>query len=190
MEDNTNTVVNGAGETTVTEPMARTYSQEEVDALLQSETDRRVTSALKKAEQKNAEKLKEAQRLAQMNEKEKYEYELQQREQAIAAKERELALMENKNEASKILAERGISLQLVDFVVAESADDMKNNIDLLDKAFTASVKAEVEKRLAGSSPKKGLPLEEKMTADRFKSLKTDELAKLYKDNPEIFNQFK
>ena len=91
MEDNTNTVVNGAGETTTTEPMARTYSQEEVDALLQSETDRRVTSALKKAEQKNAEKLKEAQRLAQMNEKEKYEYELQQREQAIAAKERELA---------------------------------------------------------------------------------------------------
>ena len=31
----------------------RTYSQEEVDALLQAEVDRRITSALKKQEKKN-----------------------------------------------------------------------------------------------------------------------------------------
>ena len=50
----------------------RTYSQEEVDALLQAEVDRRITSALKKQEKKTQEKIKEAEKLAQLNEEEKY----------------------------------------------------------------------------------------------------------------------
>ena len=79
--DNTTktTEVNTTEETT-----AKTYTQEEVDALLQRESDKRVTEALKKAEKKNQDKVKEAQRLAQMNEQEKYEYQLKQREEAIA----------------------------------------------------------------------------------------------------------
>ena len=92
-----------------------------------------------------------------MNEQQKYEYELEQREKAIEEKEKALALAENKNEASKILAEKGLSLSLVDFVVAEDAETMNNNISLLDKAFKQSVKAEVEKRLGSSTPKKNLP---------------------------------
>ena len=121
--------VEGAEENT--EP--KTYTQEEVDALLQKEADRRVSEALKKANRKNEEKLKEAQKLAQMNEQQKYEYELEQREKAITEKEKALALAENKNEASKILAEKGLSLSLVDFVVAEDAETMNTNISLLDK---------------------------------------------------------
>ena len=38
----------------------KTYTQEEVDALLQKEADRRVTEALKKQERKNADKVREA----------------------------------------------------------------------------------------------------------------------------------
>ena len=68
----------------------KTYTQEEVDALLQQEGDRRVSQALKKQEEKNKEKLKEAEKLARMNEQEKYEYELQQREAAMIQKEKEL----------------------------------------------------------------------------------------------------
>ena len=90
--------VEGAEENT--EP--KTYTQEELDALLQRETDRRVTEALKKANKKNEEKVKEAQRLAQMNEEEKFRYQLEQREKAIEEKEKALALAENKNEAGKI----------------------------------------------------------------------------------------
>lgn len=64
MEENKNTQVTGA-ENNNTEP--KTYTQEEVDALLQKEADRRVTEALKKAERKNQEKVKEAQKLAQIS---------------------------------------------------------------------------------------------------------------------------
>lgn len=166
----------------------RTYSQEEVDALLQAETDRRVTSALKKAEEKNKAKVKEAQKLAEMNSQQKYEYELEQREKAIEEKERALSLAENKNEASKILEEKGLSLQLVDFVVAEDAESMNENIKLLEKAFKASVKAEVEKRLGTSTPKKNLPPDDVITKERFVSMSLAEQAELYKNNPDLYNQ--
>ena len=174
--------VEGAEENT--EP--KTYTQEEVDALLQKEADRRVSEALKKANRKNEEKLKEAQKLAQMNEQQKYEYELEQREKAIEEKEKALALAENKNEASKILAEKGLSLSLVDFVVAEDAETMNTNISLLDKAFKQSVKAEVEKRLGSSTPKKNLPPDQAITKDVFTKMSLREQAELSKNNPDLY----
>ena len=143
-----------------------TYTQEEVDALLQRETDRRVTQALKKQEQKTEARLKEAQKLAE--------------------KEKALALAENKTEASKILSEKGLSLQLVDFVVAEDAETMKANIDLLDTAFKQSVKAEVEKRLAGNAPKKNLPLDRTITKEEFRKMSYSDIVALKNSNPELY----
>ena len=176
-------------DTPETQPEEKTYTQSELDALLQAETDRRVSAALKKQERKNAEKLKEAQKLAQMNEQEKFQYQLEQREAAIAEKEKELALAENKAEASKILAEKGLSPQLVEFVVAEDAETMSSNISLLERCFKESVKAEVNKRLAGNAPKKGLPLEKAITKEDFLKMSYSELMELKQNNPEIFESF-
>lgn len=174
-------------ETTETETVeTKTYTQEEVDMLLQKESDRRVSEALKKQERKNADKVREAEKLAQMNEQQKYEYQLTQREKAIEEKERALALAENKNEASKILAEKGLSLSLVDFVVAEDAETMNANITLLEKAFKASVKAEVEKRLGSSTPKKNLPPDEALTKQAFQKMSIIEQQELYKNNPALY----
>ena len=77
----------------------KTYTQEEVDALLQSEADRRVSQALKKQEAKYQSQMKESEKLARMNEQEKFAYQLEQRELAIAEKEKALAIAENKAEA-------------------------------------------------------------------------------------------
>ena len=186
--DNTNTNTKTGVDTTTENNTPKTYTQEEVDKLLQQEGDRRVTEALKKAEKKNQDKVKEAQRLAQMNEQEKYEYQLQQREEAIKAKEKELSLAENKNEASKILSEKGISLSLVDFVVADDADTMKANIDLLDKAFKASVKAEVEKRLGSNNPKKNLQSEGSITKEQFRKMNIAQQSELFKTNPDLYKR--
>ena len=182
MDNNTN---NQGLETTETVE-TKTYTQEEVDALLQRESDRRVSEALKKQERKNADKVREAEKLAQMNEQQKYEYQLEQREKAIQEKEKALALAENKNEASKILAEKGLSLSLVEFVVAEDAETMNANISLLEKAFKTSVKAEVEKRLGSSTPKKNLPPDEVITRESFNKMTIIEQQQLYRDNPELY----
>lgn len=94
--NNQNTGVDTTTDTSTTGTETKTYTQEEVDALLQREGDKRVTEALKKVERKNADKVREAQKLAQMDSQQKYEYELEQREKAIEEKEKALALAENK----------------------------------------------------------------------------------------------
>ena len=60
-----------------------TYSKEEVDALIQQEADRRVTQALKKQSEKQAEKLREAEKLARMSAEEKANYEIEQSKKAL-----------------------------------------------------------------------------------------------------------
>ena len=188
MDENLNTQNTGVDttDTSTTGTETKTYTQEEVDKLLQSEVDRRITSALKKQAKNNEAKIKEAQKLAQMNESEKFQYELEQREKAIAEKEKALALAENKNEASKILADKGLSLDLVDFVIAEDAETMNSNIRLLDKAFKDSVKREVEKRLGSSAPKKNLPVEETITKEKAVKMGIRERQNLLNSNPELY----
>lgn len=183
--------VNQNQETQATETQEstpRTYTEEEVRELLQKEGDKRVSEAMKKAERKSQAKIKEATKLAQMNEEQKFQYELEQREKAIEAKEKELALAENKATASQILADRGLSAQLVDMVVAEDADEMMDNINRLDSAFKASVKAEVEKRLATKTPKKNLPLDTHITQEQFRAMPLSQQAELYKTNPDLYKQ--
>lgn len=178
--ENTNTGAEQNSEPTT----PKTYTEEEVQTLLQKEGDRRVTEALKKAERKQMDKAKEAEKLARMNATEKYEYELEQREKAIAEKERALTLAENKNEASKILAEKDIDLALVDFVVAEDADTMNENIKKLDKA----IKASVAKRLAGKSPVKAPEISEAVTKESFAKMGVNEQYELYRNNPELYKK--
>lgn len=186
--NNQNTGVETTIDTSTTGTETKTYTQEEVDKMLQSEVDRRITSALKKQAKSNEAKIKEAQKLAQMNESEKFQYELEQREKAIAEKEKALALAENKNIASKILADKGLSLDLVDFVIAEDAETMNSNIRLLDKAFKDSVKREVEKRLGSSAPKKNLPPDETITKEKAKKMSIIERQNLLTNNPDLYNQ--
>ena len=169
MEENTNT---NLGNENQENNEVKTYTQEEVDALLQQEADRRVSSALKKAEKKNQEKIKEAEKLAKLSEQERFQYELEQREKKIAEKEKQ----------------RGISIALADFVVAEDADSMMENIKLLEDEFKKSVKAEVEKRLAGNSPKKNLE-SKGFTREDFRKLSFAKQTELLNENPDLYEKF-
>lgn len=128
-------------------------TKEELAALLQREADKRVSEAMEKANRKKEAAIKEAQKLAAMNEAEKFQYQLEEREKAIAAKEKSLALAENKVEASKVLSEKGLPISLVELVVADEAEVMNERIKGLEAAFTSAVKAEVENRLKGTPPK-------------------------------------
>ena len=87
---------------------------------------------------------------------------------------------------SKILADKGIDVALVDFVVAEDAETMNNNINLLDRAFKRSVKAEVERRIGGAAPKKGTPVDKTLTKEDFMKMSFTELLELKRDNPELY----
>lgn len=142
-----------AEEIITTENEGLPTTKEELAALLQKESDKRVSEAMAKADRKKEAAIKEAQKLAAMNEAEKFQYQLEEREKAIAAKEKSLALAENKVEASKVLSEKGLPISLVELVVADEAEVMNERIKGLEAAFTSAVKAEVENRLKSTPPK-------------------------------------
>lgn len=177
-------VIEGAEEQAQEE--VKTYTQEEVLALLQSESDKRVTAALKKQQAKYEKQLS----LSKLDGDERAKAEKDNR---IAELEEQLAqfhIERNKSELKSVLSSRGLSAEFADIVsISDDIEASQANIDKLDKLFKAAVKAEVEKRLAGNTPKGngGAPAE--ITKDAAKKMTMAELTKLQKDNPELFNKF-
>lgn len=159
----------------------KTYSEKE----LQSLVDRRVTEALKTARSKFETEKKEAERLASMTAEERFQEELSKREKALEEREKQVALLENRNAASKVLAEKGISISLVDLVIADSAEDMKARIDTLEKEFNASVQKEIERRLAGNTPAK-VTAKEGITKEDFNKMSLAQQQQLYNSNPDLY----
>jgi hypothetical protein len=182
MEDQ-NISVNENAET-AQEEQVKTYTQDEVLALLQSETDKRVSQALK-TQQKKFDKQLSLSKL-DGSEREKAE-----KDNRIAELEEQLAQFQierNRSELKSVLSSRGLSAEFADIIaINDDIEASQLNIDKLDKLFKAAVKAEVEKRLAGNTPKGngGNPAE--ITKDTAKKMSIAELQKLRKTNPELYN---
>lgn len=187
MEDmNTNVNINEQTETENTE--VKTYTQDEVMQLLQSETDKRVTSALKKQQAKYEKQLS----LSKLdgNEREKAE-----KDNRIAELEEQLAAFQierNKSELKSVLSARGLSAEFADIVaITDDIETSQANIDKLDKLFKAAVKAEVEKRLAanGGTPKGNASINPAtITKESARKMTLKEMQELQKKDPELFNQ--
>ena len=163
---------------------AKTYTQEEVDALLQKEGDRRISQYQKTLEKRQ----REANKLKNMSDTERYEYELSEKERELEERETKLILAENKAACTSILVQKGLDASLVDFVVDVDADTMNNKIKALEKAFKASVKSEVEKRLAGNIPKKNLAEPDGMTKKELMSMNVRDLQMFKTQNPDVYRQ--
>lgn len=186
MEEMNNNVVNSEVETAAQEEV-KTYTQEEVMALLQSETDKRVSQALK-TQQKKYEKQLSLSKL-DGNEREKAE-----KDNRIAELEEQLAqfhIERNKSELKSVLASRGLSAEFADIVaISDDIEASQANIDKLDKLFKAAVKAEVEKRLAGTTPKgNGAAAVGEITKDDAKKMSLAQMMKLKAENPELYNKY-
>lgn len=162
----------------------KTYTAEEVAKLIQSETDKRVTAALKTQEKKYQKQLS----LAQLDGDERAKAEKDNR---IAELEEQLAKYQieaNKSELKSVLSSRGLSAEFADIIsIGEDIEQAQANIDTLDKLFKAAVKAEVEKRLANNSPKgNGGGSTDEITKEQARKLSMAELTELERTNPEKF----
>lgn len=189
--ENLNTSVNTENTETVEvteaqETSTKSYTQEEVIKLLQSETDKRVSAALKKQQAKYEKQLS----LSKLdgNEREKAE-----KDNRIAELEEQLAAFQierNKSELKSVLGSRGLSAEFADIIsISDDLEEAQANIDKLDKLFKAAVKAEVEKRLAGSAPKgNGGGTSAEITKESIKKMSIAELNAFSLENPELFNK--
>lgn len=181
--ENINVNENGQAEGTQTEE-TKTYTQEEVLALLQSETDKRVTAALKTQQKKYEKQLS----LSKLDGDERAKAEKDNR---IAELEEQLAAFQiekNRSELKSVLSARGLSAEFADIIaINDDIEASQTNIDKLDKLFKAAVKAEIEKRLAGSAPKGNGTATGTITKDSIKKMSLAELQKLKATNPELYN---
>lgn len=162
---------------------AKTYTQEEVDAMLQAEGDRRVTQALKKKEKE----MSEAAKLSAMDESEKAKYQLEQREKDLQERERVLALNENKLVAIQILADSNMPVKLADFVVAPDAETTKANIKAVTKIINDAV-AEKVKSAVGYTPSGSGNGKGALTKEEVGKMSLREQQELYKSNPDLYRQ--
>jgi hypothetical protein len=137
---------------------------EELQKLLQSTADKRVTDALKTAQEKweldykaklELEKA-EAAKLAKMSEADKAQALLDKSKLELETREKSLAQKELKLETINILNDKKLPITFADILLGEDADKTKANVDTFDKAFREALEAAVNERLKGNPPKGGL----------------------------------
>lgn len=187
METQENINVNGeatGNNVASTQEEIKTYTQEEVLALLQSESDKRVQQALKTQAKKYEKQLS----LSKLDgdEREKAE-----KDNRIAELEERLAQYEiekNRSELKSVLSSRGLSAEFADIIVInDDIEASQANIDKLDKLFKKAVKDEIEKRLAGNAPKGNIGgASAEYTKENAKKMSLAEMNKLAKVDPDKF----
>ena len=175
-------------ETQTQEAESKTYTQEEVLALLQSETDKRVTAALKTQQKKFDKQLS----LSKLDDNAREKAEKDARIQELEEMLRDRDIANNKSELKSVLSARGLSAEFADIItITNDIEESQAKIDVLDKLFKAAVKAEVEKRLAasGGTPKgNGRTNTAELTKDSFRKMSLTEQSALYRDNPELYKK--
>ena len=180
MADNENINVN---EEVVEATETKTYTQDEVLALIQSEADKRVSQALKTQQKKYEKELS----LSKLDGDERAKAEKDSR---IAELEEQLAqfhIERNRSELKSVLSSRGLSAEFADIItINDDIEASQANIDKLDKLFKAAVRAEVEKRLAGTTPKGNGASAAEITKDSAKKMSMAEMAALQQSNPELY----
>lgn len=182
-EMNNNVVTEGGAEGAAEE--VKTYTQDEVLALLQSESDKRVTAALKKQAQKYEKQLSLSKLDGSEREKAEKDNRIAELEQQLA----EFHIERNKSELKSVLSSRGLSAEFADIIaITDDIEASQANIDKLDKLFKAAVKAEVEKRLAGNAPRGNGSNAAEITKESAKKMSMAELSALERTNPELFNK--
>lgn len=165
---------------------AKTYTEEEVLKLLQSETDKRVSQALKTQEKKYKKELS----LAQLDGEERAKAEKDNRIAELEEKLAQYQIEKNKSELKSVLSSRGLSAEFADIInIGEDIEQAQSNIDALDRLFKSAVKAEVERRLAGNTPKGNGNKQTELTKDSVKKMSLAELDKLSKEQPELFKKY-
>lgn len=163
------------------EQQERTFTQKEVDAIVKKRLD--------KAEAKFNERLnqlEEAQKLAQMSEQEKQQFEFDKRVQDLEAREKALKEKENAynkqqyhNEIENQLKTKGLPTDLADLLTGFDAETVASKIDSLAQSMGNSVSNQIQEKLKQSSipqestqqPKALLTREqiERMTPQEYKA---------------------
>lgn len=186
MDNENNTIeLESTEQNEVEQKEQKTFTEEDVLRLIDSESNKRVSQALKTQQKKYEKQLS----LSKLDGEERAKAE---KDAEIAELREQLAQFQierNRSELKSVLSSRGLSAEFADIIaINDDIEASQANIDKLDKLFKAAVKAEVEKRLAGNAPKGNGSTTTEITKDSAKKMTMAQLNELANSNPELFEK--
>ena len=186
MDNETNAIeLESTEQNEVEQKETKTFTEDDVLRLIESESNKRVSQALKTQQKKYEKQLS----LSKLDGEERAKAE---KDAEIAELREQLAQFQierNRSELKSVLSSRGLSAEFADIIaINDDIEASQANIDKLDKLFKAAVKAEVEKRLAGNAPKGNGSTATEITKDSAKKMTMAQLNELANSNPELFEK--
>lgn len=142
----------------------------------------------KEKEQEIEEAKSEAERLAKLSKDEREKEKNRKRQEQLDKREKELATRELKLETQSLLAEEALPAEFLDVVMADSADQISQNISNIRQIFDQAVEKRVDERLKQTAPKRGINSKGgSMTYQEIMAIKDDKARRqAIQDNRELF----
>lgn len=173
----------------------KSYSEEDVQKMLQAETDKRVNQALntakekwqKEMEEKIREEKSEAEKLAKMSEEERNQLELQKIKDEFETQKKQFMKEKMELQTVKELSSNQLPTDFAHFVVADTADQVSENIKTFKAAWEKAIEDAVNEKLKGKTPKVTKKHHEGITKEQFKKMPYLERLKVYQEDPDLYN---
>lgn len=181
-----------------TPPEPKTFTEEDVQKMLQSESDKRVAQALKTAQEKWEKEFKEkleaekseAEKLAKMSEQERLQAEFDKKVRTFEEERKQFQKQQLEMQTVKELSAIGLPVEFSNFVLADNAESIKTNIDTFKSQWEQAIEKAVNERLTGTTPKNGTKQATGITKEQFKAMNILEKSKLAQENPELYQQLR
>ena len=171
------------------ESTEKTFTQSEVDDLIK----KRLAKQEKSFDKRMQEKLDEAEKLRQMNETQKAEYEQEKQRAYIAELEAKINRSGLEREASKMLSEGGIAVddKILGLVVKDTAEATQEAVESFVALVNDLADKKVGEKLKGKTPKK---MEDtsagEITKEQFNRMGYQSRNELLQNNPELYHKLK
>lgn len=167
----------------------KTFTQSQLDEIIQKEK----AKAKRSAEKEYQAKMDEAEKLRQMNEAQKAEYEQEKQKAYIAELEAKINRSGLEREASKMLSEGGIAVddKILGLVVKDTAESTQEAVESFVALVNDLADKKVGEKLKGKTPKK---MEDtsasEITKEQFNKMGYQSRNELLQNNPELYHKLK
>lgn len=166
----------------------KTFTQDELDHIVQERVKRAVAKAQKDAEDKIKQAQSEGERLAKLTKDERAKEEEAKRLAALETREKAIAVKELRIETQSLLSDEGLPIEFLDVVMADTAESVKDNIASIRKVFDEAVEKRVNERLTQDKPRRGATAGAMTKAEIMAVQNANERQKLIAENLELFRK--
>lgn len=166
----------------------KTFTQDELNHIVQERVQRAVAKAQKDAEDKIKQAQSEGERLAKLTKDERAKEEEAKRLADLEAREKAIAVKELRIETQSLLADEGLPIEFLDVVMADTAESVKENIASVRKVFDEAVEKRVNERLTQDKPRRGATAGAMSKAEIMAVQDANERQKLIAENLELFRK--